>query len=328
MKIYKGEEGEINLHSKRKNGISLGLISQNMTISDFPISVQTKGLLKYDRLCLKLSFYFNETNKCEKGCYLLLTYFQESFNNNKNEIGYEYTLMARVWDGIDLSPQIINIPFNEYIFGYIEKESINHHYYSLLIPKEAKKIIIQINSNHIDGFIGKGKRKLITSKTMDGINNLNLTNNKEILTYILEDTNNNNNQYISFAFRSKDYFLDILSFYYFRIFYIKNDGNDNLALPLDSNIGNLCKPKPEGNEGLYYCYFILFNKYNEFSLNFSVSTSSQNENVYIYSTFNYENDTMNETFINKNYFKFDKKMPFLIKIIFLFYLNLNLKIMK
>ena len=309
MKIYKGEEGEINLHNKRKNGILLGCISQNMTDSDFPKSDQTKELLKYDKHCSKLSFYFNETNKCQKGCYLLITYFQESFNNNLTEIGYEFTLTARVWDGIDLSPQIINIPFNEYIFGYIEKESITHHYYSLLIPKEVKKIFIQINSDHIDGFIGEGKRKLITSKAMDGINNLNLTNNKTIITYELKHSNNNND-YISFAFRSKDYFLDILSFYYFRIIYMKNDGNDNLILPLDSNVGNLCRPKPEGNNGLYYCYFILFNKYNEFSHKYSVSTSSKSENVNIYSIFKYQNGTMSKTFNNKSYFKFDKNEPF------------------
>ena len=56
-------------------------------------------------------------------------------------VGYEYTLLVRVWDELDYSPQIINIPFNEYIFGSFNLELIDHHYYSIFIPEEADEII-------------------------------------------------------------------------------------------------------------------------------------------------------------------------------------------
>ena len=76
------------------------------------------------------------------------------------------------------------------------------------------------------------------------------------------------NKYISLAFRSKDYFEDTLSFYYFRIFQLRRE--DNLIFPLDSNIGPTCQ---EDNK----CFFLLKNDYNQFYLNFSIFTYNLTE---------------------------------------------------
>jgi len=58
----------------------------------------------------------------------------------------------------DFSPQIINIPLNQYIFGTFEDNSFLNHYYTLSIPQGIQQMIIQIESNYIEGFIGEGKK--------------------------------------------------------------------------------------------------------------------------------------------------------------------------
>ena len=54
---------------------------------------------------------------------------------------------------------------------------------------------------------------------------------------------------ISFAFRPKDYFAEILSFYYFRVLYLKKD--DKLFFPIDSDFGNLCIPEIDIDTNFY-----------------------------------------------------------------------------
>ena len=76
-------------------------------------------------------------------------------------IGYEYTILSRSWNYSNYMPEIIDIPFNEYIIGSFEIGTINtHHYYSIHIPKEADKIIIQIEGNYIDGFYEEGRKRI------------------------------------------------------------------------------------------------------------------------------------------------------------------------
>ena len=283
MKIFQGEEGEIMLHNKRTNGKLLGLITNNtdINIKNFA-NKSTNNSLVYDKHTQKLNFRFADTDKCKKGCNLLITYVHENDkieNNDQDEIGYEFTLLVRVWDEMDLSPQIINIPFNEYIFGYFERDSINHHYYSIFIPNDTQKIIIQIVSNNIEGFIGEGKNKLITiikEKNEDMPINLELS--KENVKKLIEFSTENItmiNSFISFAFRPKNFLAGIFSFYYFRIFYFKSI-SETLLLPLDSNVGNICQPQKRDDK--FFCQFFLSNNYNELSKNFSL-TSSDNINA-------------------------------------------------
>ena len=122
--------------------------------------------LNFNKHNLKLKFEFSNTKKCQDECYLLITYFHEKFEYAP-VIGFEFTLLVRVWDDIDLLPQIINIPFNEYIFGYFDQESINYHYYSIFVPNDTKEILIEIEGNYYDGFMGEGRKRLITTRKME-----------------------------------------------------------------------------------------------------------------------------------------------------------------
>jgi len=108
------------------------------------------------------------------------------------------------------------------------------------------------------------------------------------------------NNYISFSFRSKDFFTETFSFYYFRVIYIKD--NESLIYPLDSNVGDICLPELDQKLNKYFCYFSLRNDYNEFSLGYSVSYPNQNENYNIIA-YNYKKDSTIIVNSTTNYFE-------------------------
>ena len=323
MEVFQ-EEGEIMLHSKRNNGKLFGYIKpKNQVKSPYNISEYLKeendNELEFNRHTQKLSFNSGDTKNCKKGCYLFLTYENENINNKESIIGYEYTLLARIWDVEEFSPQIINIPFNEYIFGTFEDNSFINHYYSFFIPQGIEQMIIQIESNYIEGFFGDGKKKLITFKNTE--NNLNLTSNEMIIKLPKDKLNQFNNNEISFAFRAQNFFEDTFSFYYFRVLILKENDN-NLIYPLDSNIGNICLPEKDKNEGdNYYCYALLSNNYNDFNLRFSVSTSNQKDNYNIYL---YRNYSKEESIPTKHYISKVENEKYLQSILFKFEFKDNL----
>ena len=278
------EEGEIMLHNKRNTGKLFGIIKEGIiepyNISEY-LQEEKDNKLEFNVHTQKLSFNSSHTQNCkEEGCYLLITYYNENYNTNNPIINYEYTLYARIWNIEDEISQIINIPINEFIFGTFEEDSFINHYYSTFIPNETKKLVIQIQSNHIEGFIGKGKKKLVTSKKKID-NDLNITVDKINVEFSKEKLKELGylDSEISLAFRSKNYFENIFSFYYFRISILK-DNDEYLIYPFDSNVGNNCAPEKENNS--YYCYFLLSNKNKEFNLNFSVSTSILDDDYTIY----------------------------------------------
>ena len=287
LEVVKEEEGEIMLHNKRLYGELYGFIKPKSKINPYNRAEYVKedknNQLPFDANTRKLSFKSYQTKQCEEdGCYLLIRYSQDNFNFNPR-VGFEYTLLVRIWEKEEMDPEIIDIPFNEYIFGVFEDNSIYNHYYSLFLPNNTKAIIIQFNGNYIEGFIGPKKKKLNTIRNPINTKKINDGKNQIIKEYYFNDSNINNyniNDYITFAFRPKNFFNDDFSFYYFRILLLKKS-EINIIYPLDSNLGNFCIPKKEGND--YFCYCLLKNYYNEFSLNYSISTSYQKGKL----TYNY-----------------------------------------
>ena len=280
--IFKGEEGELMLHNKLLYGILYGKIVQKNIITEddlkYNISIYPKqnidSDLTYNQHLLKLNFSYNDTSNCFNGCYLLITYEQKKSEEDFPLIGYEYTILSRFWNYIDYISKIVDIPYNEYILGSFEKGSITHHYYSISIPDDAEEIIIQIKGNYFDGFYGEGRVKINTMKNLGNSHYLRIINPQEVLTLNIKELNFTKN-IISFAFRPKDYYEDIFSFYYFRVLYTKK--NETLYFPIDSYIGNLCKPKFDNNTKSYYCYLIFKNDFNELSTKFALTSTTQNE---------------------------------------------------
>ena len=300
MEIFKGEEGEIMLHNKRLYGIlHAKIISKKNITKDQLIDTSiypkedsddsNSTYLIYNQHILQLNYSYINTAKCFDGCYLLITYEQKKSVANFTLIGYEYTIFSRTWNYTDYISQIGEIPFNEYIIGIFHKGSINHHYYSLPIPDDADKIIIQIEGNYFEGFYGEGKIKINTVKTIGNTDKLPIIKNRNVITLDLKLLNFKE-KFMSFAFRPIDYFAEILSFYYFRVLYIKE--NDQIYYPIDSYFGNLCLPEYNNTANSYYCYLIFNNKFNELSQKFAITSSTQNEYFTIDITIVYTNGTV------------------------------------
>ena len=343
MEVFKDQEGEIMLHNKRHKGILIGKLMNKSEISNLnDINIyphleeaspenlsKSYGLcsddpasnsyLKFNPHSSKMYFDYTDTSKCEDGCYLLISY-QRDLNLSLSFIGVEYTILSRVWNDYEFSPQIIKIPFNEYILGSFDMGSITHHYFSIFIPEDTEKIVLQLESNYLDVFFGEGITKLNTIKVINNVINLDIYQNQDVIILTKDDVKFNfKGTYVSFAFRSKNYFEDIFSFYSFRILYLREQ--ESLFYPLDSNLGNLCLPEKEGEN--YICNLILENKYNAFSSHFAVAGANQIEYLKINYAPYFKNGTLGEynysefkylynitTDFNENITKFFFKLEF------------------
>ena len=285
LEVYNDEEGELLLHNKRFYGELLAKIIPKDEKTDlFDTSIYPKedetysNMLNYNPHSLKLIYNYSHTLNCINGCYILITYRQIKSEKEMPAIGYEFTILSRSWNYSDYISQIVEIPFNEYLIGSFEKKSIANHYYFLTIPDDAEKLIIQMEGNYIDFFVGEGKKRINTMKDSGNDKKYSIINNQNVIILNITELNFKRNE-ISFALRSKDYFDDIFSFYYFRILYVKKD--EIIYYPIDSQFGNLCLPE-KNNQEKYYCNLIFSNKYDELSTNFSVSSSNLDEYFKIY----------------------------------------------
>ena len=312
LEVYDEEEGELMLHNKRFYGILLAkIIPENeINITDlydssiYPKNDNDLNMLNYNPHSLKLQYNIEDTIKCKKGCYILITYEQKKSEGNYPIIGYEFTILSRSWNYSDYISQIVEIPFNEYLLGSFENDSITHHYYSLSIPEEAETLIIQMEGNYFDLFLGEGRKKINTMKIRGKDKNLGIINNKNVINLDIKQLNFEE-KIISFTIRPKDYFANIFSFYYFRIFYTKK--NEIIYFPIDSQLGNLCLPEYNDKTKLYYCYFMFSNKYDELSTSFAFSSPNQNEYFKIYVNKLYNNNNSIEE-SNEMFYKYSDNM--------------------
>ena len=285
MEIFKGEEGEIMIHNKIHNGYLLyQIIDKNNTdekqiLKNYDIyfpkynSNEYSLYNKYNNISKNLNFYSTETEDCENGCYLLITYYSPKINMKYLD-GIEYTLLARIWDEDEFKSQIVNIPLNEYVFGAIEPSfsSNNVHYYSVFIP-EDNDIIFEFKGRNIFTLAKKGIIQINVMKISS--NSFILTDLKNVREiddekFIIEINKNKlkldsfENVYLSFAF-TLIFGNDLMSYYYFRIIQ-KTSKNNYLIYPLDTNKVNLCKT----SDNEHVCYFLLKNDYKELYNNFSI----------------------------------------------------------
>ena len=267
MEISKGEEGEIMLFSQRQNGILISKIIKKKNeekipdVNEFPKYngnyMLTNDYLKFNKYNQKVSFYSDNTENCEEGCFVLITY---NSNNSKSlEInGNEFSILSRIWDIEEFISQIINIPLNEYIFGSLDGQTVNIHYYSVFIPYETDNIYIEVHGKSILGFAKEGIVKINTYKMTNNTKQIidNYDDEKMVIKLNKKDIQLDSfkGKYISFTFEIKRsyYYSD----YYFRILQ-QNNENNYMIYPLDINKENFCKTKNKK------CYFLLKNEYND-----------------------------------------------------------------
>ena len=263
IEVFEGEEGEIILFNKRQNGILISkTIEKNQNIipkvDDFPKYYEDNEAryLKFNIHKQKLILENEQTKNCKKGCFLLITYYSDISKSLKIK-GTEFSILIRILgDGSSLS-KAINIPLNEYIFGFFgDIINISNNYYSIYIPYETKNIYLEINGKDILNYAMKGNyEKRIASPKGKG---------KMIIKLNERDfgLNSFKGEYISFKI-SKRNNNRIFSYYYFRILQ-ENPGKNYLIYPLDTNKENYCETK--NNK----CYFLLKNEYNDLSNKISI----------------------------------------------------------
>ena len=298
MEVFKGERGEIMLHNKYQDGFLIGKIMKKDDITETNIlkmdsnyfsNYMEENNFRYNNLTKRLDFSFDQTEDCENGCYLLITYYSPDINL-ENIDGIEYNLLVRIWEKEEIKSQIINIPLNEYIFGVIESSFVNYQYYSLFIPEE-NDIIIEIHGRNIGAFVKEGVIKMdIINENNDtkyiGPNKdvFDLENNQkgeEKLIFKLNKQNLNiasfEKKYISLAFFILNKELNFLmNYYYFRI--IQDNSNNYIIYPLDTNKANICQTVKLGETNV--CYFLLKNDYKELSNNFQIYAYGEEEANY------------------------------------------------
>ena len=306
MEIFEKEEGELILHNKRFYGELYGKIIEKNKIKEsdltdifkYPNSTSNESLLEYHQHYLKLNYDYKNTSHCFNGCYLLITYKKLPFKGDFPNLGYEFTILSRTWNYTDYITQIIDIPYNEFIIGCFEQNTAQNHYYSIKIPEDTEKIIIEIESNYLEFFYDGGRKHINTINPVKSTIKLNLSNNKGVYPLNIAELNLTNKT-LSFALRPKKYYSNIFSFYYFRVILLKE--NKELYYPINSYLGNLCIPKY--NNKKYYCNFILKNNYNESDFKFAISSTNHNEYFKIYASKVYKNGSLyddNKEFIYIN----------------------------
>ena len=287
MEVFKGEEGEIMLFNKRQNGILISKIIPKIDlipkIKEFPSKdINLNNNLSFYIYNQKLSFNSTHTQMCDNGCFLLITYYS-NISKSLELDGTEFSILSRIWDAEEFSSQIINIPLNEYIFGFFDETNVNIHYYSAFIPYVTENIYIEIHGMNILGFSKEGIVKINTYKTTDKTKKLfDECKNKMIIKLNKTDIGLNyfNGSYISFAFEEDNDF-DLNSNYYFRI--LRESPKINYTIyPLDTNKENYCETK--NNK----CYFLLSNEYNDLSNKIIIYGYGKNDTSYKIS---YMNDT-------------------------------------
>ena len=325
MEVFKGEEGQIFLNNKKYEGFLIAKIIEKGDISEEQIMsnntifpdvdnslsfLDDSNFLTYYEYEMKLSFNYSQTSKCEKGCYLLITYYSKAlyFKSIIHIEGGEYTLYARIWDREEFSPQIVNIPINEYIFGTFDYKSINNHYYSIFIPDNTDNIVIEIQKNIIidDIYIlsKKGIVKINSNKLYEDTLILNEYIEESSFDKILINLNlnefrfeNMEKKYISFCFRTKNYYE--FTSYYFRI--VQKGLKDNFIINLlDINKPNLCQTtKIKEKDQKYSCFFLINNQYKDLSDEFVVYGYGHKK-VEHYSWLIYDNDYYSIDFNSKS----------------------------
>lgn len=95
---------------------------------------------------------------------------------------------------------------------------------------------------------------------------MNFSYNKTLNDLIITDS-------MSFAFRPKNFFNQIYSFYYIRILF--REKNKNIIYPIEPNIGNICIPEEDKGEKRYFCKCRLKNNHKELSLDNYIAIYAQ-----------------------------------------------------
>ena len=170
--ISNGEYGYITLDFKRGNGLIYATIQpRNFNVSinqndwrgyyKFPNSI--KESLTYATYGKTILIKENDTDKCSKGCYVLITIisnFELPSSIDIDKVAFKITINPRIFteDKYIYNSKIL-IFVNEFIIGdlaFISEEKKLYDYYSVKLPYESESVIFDCQANGLYFIINIG----------------------------------------------------------------------------------------------------------------------------------------------------------------------------
>ena len=162
LDIGKDEQGDITINYKRSSGNIYASIVKKTELIEKP-EADWRGIykfprninesLRYEPYLKKILILPEDTNKCEEGCYVLITIKSSNLRNTNYtdekdiDIPYRFTIIPRIiQSGLTKYSEIpcVTIPVNEFIVGNIEisNEEDLYYYYDTVLPFESEYLMI------------------------------------------------------------------------------------------------------------------------------------------------------------------------------------------
>ena len=286
--LGKGEEGNALVNYRRGSGRLFGkIVKKNMDKPEeganwremykFPETVEES--LEFNGYLKKIIIRKEETDKCDDGCYLLLT-LRTSILSNTNFDFREHPFSIKIYTttpsstGKDTIP-IINIPLNEYIIGNINitKDNIISEYYSTYFTHDADSIFIDFQSKVVNFLIkvGLNNKPTLTDKDFNfscfGDNTIFEISKKDFLDKCKERGIDIPQENSLFGLgMTIGIWTDKIDSFYTTVYSIKvnlpfHNQKDKINLDIievQSDQKTLCKPKKLEKENKYRCLFMVF----------------------------------------------------------------------
>ena len=300
LDIGKGQTGYIIADYKRGNGNIYGKIVPKNQI-DESSNADWRGFhfpkekyLDYDSYLKKLIINEKDTNICESGCYLLLTFqFYSSENDKENNLRSHQLLII---NRIDPPKQYNEIPsiemtINCFVIGSIppSKDKEVYDFYELTIPYDSNEIYIDWQADFPNLFIYIGEKQAtkdnnhfsfssIGHDTVYKITKEEIIKNKNIT---LKNKNSLKDLKLNVGIQTN--YADSLSNSVYALrFYLptKSKNSDLEIFHIRSDQKIQCRPQSRDNN--LFCYFaIIFDK-GDIDGELTVYMQSQNKNKIIH----------------------------------------------
>jgi len=162
LDIGKEEQGDITINYKRGSGnIYVSIVKKTELMEKegadwrgiYKFPKEIKDSLRYEPYLKKILILPEDTNKCDLGCYALITVKSSNLRNTNYtdekdiNIPYRITITPRIiQSGLAKYSEIpcVTIPMNEYIVGNIEISSGEnlYYYYDIVLPFESEYLMI------------------------------------------------------------------------------------------------------------------------------------------------------------------------------------------
>ena len=314
LSIDKGEVGEITVDYKRSSGhIYASVVPKNIESNKTYNDSEWRGIYKfpksrnesieYETYFKKININTKDTQKCDKGCYLLITIQSSNLRNkteNQNEtyqlVPYRITINPRIYPYEVLNYNYIpkvRIPVNEFIIGNIapsDKEI--YEFYQVWLPFDSDLVIVDWQADQPSLYINVGNIRP-TTENYDFIikrgHDTIIRIKKETILEVLEKKNmtlpeKNSIKRLSLVFGIHTSLIDTLysSVYAFKLFQPPNyvEGNYTVTfelLHIRSDQKVQCVPKESG--GVLGCAFAVIFDGNDIDSHLIVYPRAQDDTV-------------------------------------------------